>query len=167
MAVGWYFGAFVVVWLGIAEHCSAIGNVSCSQFSSRDLDDYWESVGRCPSCTNLESCGFCESSLQCLDGAESGPSGNIPCLTWSFQEISCPTAPNCQDYLDCSSCASQDQCAWCASETTCTTISDAFSKDCRGLIFETPCPVKMSSGTACIRYNETTISPVCAKLRVD
>eukprot|EP01032_Pedospumella_encystans_P022255 gene22255-25219_t len=48
--------------------------------------------------------------------------------------------PNCGDYNDCYGCASQDQCAWCASDNTCNTISDAFSKDCRGLVFEPPCP---------------------------
>jgi hypothetical protein len=48
--------------------------------------------------------------------------------------------PHCQDYMDCAGCAKQDQCAWCASENLCTTIADAFSKDCRGLVFELPCP---------------------------
>lgn len=147
MSVNWYLGTCVAIWLGAVGQCSATSDVSCGQFSSRDSDDYWISVGRCPSCTSLEGCGFCESSLQCLDGTELGPSGNMPCLSWSFQEISCPVAPNCQDYLDCSACASQDQCAWCASDTSCSTISEAFSKDCRGLVFEAPCPEKMSSGT--------------------
>lgn len=48
--------------------------------------------------------------------------------------------PHCEDYTDCSGCAKQDQCAWCASENLCTTVADAFSKDCRGLVFELPCP---------------------------
>lgn len=48
--------------------------------------------------------------------------------------------PNCQDYTDCQGCASQEECAWCASDNTCSTISDVFERDCRGLVFEPPCP---------------------------
>jgi len=54
--------------------------------------------------------------------------------------------PNCGDYVDCYGCASQEQCAWCASENLCTTISEAFSRDCRGLVFEPPCPNNFVSG---------------------
>ncbi len=49
-------------------------------------------------------------------------------------------AANCGDYVDCYNCATQEQCAWCASENVCYSLSEAFSKDCRGLIFEPPCP---------------------------
>ncbi len=53
--------------------------------------------------------------------------------------------------MDCSSCASQEQCAWCASDNLCTTMSEAFSKDCRGLVFELPCPANFVAGmTMCI-----------------
>jgi hypothetical protein len=48
--------------------------------------------------------------------------------------------PNCGDYIDCFNCASQEQCAWCASENVCTTISEGFSKECGGLVFDPPCP---------------------------
>jgi hypothetical protein len=48
--------------------------------------------------------------------------------------------PNCQDYTDCQGCAAQEECAWCASDNTCSTISDVFERDCRGLVFEPPCP---------------------------
>lgn len=54
--------------------------------------------------------------------------------------------PNCQDYLDCESCAVQDECAWCASENVCTTQADAFSRDCRGLVFDLPCPANFVAG---------------------
>jgi len=70
--------------------------------------------------------------------------------------------------VDCSSCASQEQCAWCASENTCLTISDAFSSDCRGIVFETPCPTDYLSGalSLCMHVclyvcmNEHSLSPL-------
>lgn len=60
----------------------------------------------------------------------------------------CPfsAVPNCGEYGDCNRCAMHDQCAWCASESMCTTIADAFSMDCRGLVFEPPCPDTYVSG---------------------
>jgi hypothetical protein len=48
--------------------------------------------------------------------------------------------PRCGEYVDCLSCASDSECAWCASENQCTTIGEAFSMDCRGLVFDPPCP---------------------------
>ncbi|RYH10041.1 hypothetical protein EON65_39710, partial [archaeon] len=48
--------------------------------------------------------------------------------------------PKCDEYTDCLSCASDKECAWCASENQCTTIADAFTMDCRGLVFDPPCP---------------------------
>jgi hypothetical protein len=54
--------------------------------------------------------------------------------------------PNCGGFLDCGSCAQKEACAWCASENTCVTISEAFSKDCGGLVFDLPCPDSYVSG---------------------
>lgn len=54
--------------------------------------------------------------------------------------------PTCSDYVDCLGCAGNDQCAWCASENSCVTVSDAFSKDCRGVVFDLPCPSNYVSG---------------------
>lgn len=54
--------------------------------------------------------------------------------------------PSCGDFVDCVSCAVNDQCAWCASDNICTTIADAFTKDCRGLVFDPPCPSSYVSG---------------------
>jgi hypothetical protein len=142
------FGALPVIsQAASSDLISQVANPPvCSQFSSKDSDDFWVSVGRCPSCTEEIGCGFCESTLQCLDGTATGPSNSSPCASWSFEKNSCPAVPNCEEYFDCSGCASQDQCAWCASENLCTTISEAFSRDCRGLVFEPPCPDKFVSG---------------------
>ena len=145
---------WVTIFLNLSPTILA-QDLACSQFSSKDSDDFWVSVGSCSSCTESKGCGFCESTLQCLNGTSSGPSDSMPCPSWSFEANSCPIVPNCEDYLDCSGCAMQDQCAWCASESLCTTISDAFSRDCRGLVFEPPCPDKYVSGqiVLCLRAN--------------
>ena len=135
---------------------------------------YRSAIGRCSECTSVDGCGFCLSSLQCLSGTQTGPSEGAICPSWTYLNTTCPgkstpflldlsiydliltvpfcvilllVVPNCGDYVDCSSCASQEQCAWCASENTCLTISDAFSSDCRGIVFETPCPTDYLSGT--------------------
>lgn len=147
MAKFWicYIAIFCTSFAPIASSSSAT-SLSCARFSSRDSDSFAESAGRCPSCIADIGCGFCESSLQCLNGSASGPSGSLPCPSWLFDENSCPEVPNCEEFKDCSGCALQDQCAWCASEGVCSTISDAFSRDCRGLVFEPPCPDKFISG---------------------
>lgn len=114
---------------------------NCSVFSSSDADQYWDAVGKCPSCSIEAGCGFCLSTLQCLPGIDaSGPTDGTSCPNWVKDSSSCPAVPNCGDYVDCSGCARQDECAWCASSNQCTTIAEAFSMDCRGLVFEPPCP---------------------------
>jgi hypothetical protein len=123
---------------------------------------YRDAVGKCPACTAADNCGYCLSTLQCLEGTESGPLNQSPCPSWSFQETGCPgidnftlifldllllsVVPNCEDYVECGTCAKMDSCAWCASENVCTTISKAFSKDCSGLVFELPCPDSYITG---------------------
>ncbi len=48
--------------------------------------------------------------------------------------------PDCDMNDNCATCASKDYCAWCASESKCMLIADALSYDCKGLVFEPPCP---------------------------
>jgi hypothetical protein len=115
-------------------------NSICGSFSAADNEDYWDAVRRCNQCTDNPDCGYCLSTLQCLTGTDTGPGFDIPCPSWTFSNSSCPVVPNCGDFFDCRMCAVHDQCAWCASEGVCTTISEAFSKDCHGLVFEPPCP---------------------------
>jgi hypothetical protein len=98
-------------------------------------------MGRCSDCASSAHCGFCVSTLQCLEGGSSGPVDGTPCPHWSYDSSMCPAVPQCPDFDSCAKCASQDQCAWCASDNTCTTVSEAFSRECRGLVFELPCPV--------------------------
>ena len=37
-------------------------------------------------------------------------------------------------------CAAMEDCAWCASEKKCMTVGEIFSTDCRGTVFDLPCP---------------------------
>ena len=48
---------------------------------------------------------------------------------------------NCIEFTNCNSCASADRCAWCSSENTCKSVTAAFADNCRGVVFEPPCPV--------------------------
>jgi len=139
---GALFQALVFVFLLTGS--SAAQN--CTTLSASDSDSYWEAVGKCPACNQVEGCGYCLSTLQCLAGTTTGPLNNTPCPSWVTKAEACPPMPNCAASTDCSSCAQQDQCAWCASEGICTTISEAFSMDCRGLVFEPPCPTTSVSG---------------------
>jgi len=63
---------------------------TCIQYSAKDSDEYWDAVSKCPVCTSMKSCGFCMSSLQCLEGNEKGPTTGLPCSSWSFSNSSCP-----------------------------------------------------------------------------
>lgn len=128
-------------------------------------------MGKCSICSTQSECGFCLSTLQCVSGVEEGPSLGLSCPNWIFSNGSCPgnlmstnsylqfgilfyfnvlynntVVPNCGDYIDCLSCASQEQCAWCASENVCLTTSEGFSKECGGLVFEPPCPLNYIPG---------------------
>lgn len=123
-----------------------------------------DAVQLCSSCAVEESCGYCLSTLQCVAGNSDGPDDGSPCPSWIFTNTSCPgihpsflnmtalifdcclAVPNCADYRDCFGCSSQEQCAWCASDNVCTTISEAFSANCRGLVFEPPCPTDFVTG---------------------
>ena len=95
---------------------STAGDSSCNVYSSLDTDDFWVSVGRCAPCIQSTGCGFCQSTLQCMNGTASGPSNGFPCPTWTYSLEQCPALPHCETFSNCGSCATQDQCAWCASE---------------------------------------------------
>ena len=116
----WVHGLFLLYIcssaLFVIPILSADNNSSCSVYSSLDTDDFWVSVGRCIPCIQSTGCGFCQSTLQCLDGTLNGPSDGFPCPTWMYSMDQCPALPHCETFNNCGSCATQDQCAWCASE---------------------------------------------------
>ncbi|CAM9928839.1 unnamed protein product, partial [Ectocarpus sp. 8 AP-2014] len=94
----------------------------------------------CTSCVGVGGCGYCLSTLQCVDGTSSGPSDGSPCPTWISEPDVCPETPRCGEYPECTTCAEDEDCAWCASEGACVTVSEIFSTDCRGTVFDLPCP---------------------------
>ena len=47
--------------------------------------------------------------------------------------------PTCEQNLDCSSCASLDDCVWCSSLEECVPTSELMMKDCRGIVYDSPC----------------------------
>lgn len=88
----------------------------CQSYSPRETDSYWwvdrvyivsflssvtasnssvyyqyrDAVARCNECSSIEGCGFCESSLQCISGDSSGPTGATVCASWVFDNTMCP-----------------------------------------------------------------------------
>lgn len=101
----------------------------------------------CDPCVSGENhnCGFCLSSLECLAGDSDGPSSGVPCDEWIHTEsegggLSCPVDPQCSSRADCYECTIVDECAWCASEFACMTTEETFVNECRGTVYDLPCP---------------------------
>jgi hypothetical protein len=59
-----------------------------------------------------------------------------------------PVMPVCHEYTadGCSGCAGRDECAWCASQQKCMTVSEIFASNCRGQVFDLPCPESFVGG---------------------
>ena len=110
------------------------------KFNDDIAGSYWDEVSNCSSCTQVPECGYCLSTLQCVQGDSLGPVDGSPCPSWLSEATECPVAPTCSEFDSCSACAAADDCAWCASEATCLTVSDVFSQNCRGTVFDVPCP---------------------------
>lgn len=85
---------FTVAALVVSSQLLSANNTTassaCSQYSAKDSDDFWVSIGRCASCAQEQYCGFCQSTLQCLNGTIDGPVNGVPCPMWSFSSDSCP-----------------------------------------------------------------------------
>ena len=113
---------------------------SSSQVSAEE-GDYWTEVSKCSGCLGTSGCGYCLSTLTCLDGTADGPSDGSPCPNWLSEPNSCPVIPTCNVFTNCGDCAGAADCAWCSSQNTCMTISDVYSHDCTGTVFDAPCPV--------------------------
>jgi hypothetical protein len=80
------------------------------------------------------------STLRCVAGDLLGPIDGTPCPDWAFEAPKCPLLPTCHHHTNCGSCAGVEDCAWCASEKRCLTISEIYSENCRGTVFDLPCP---------------------------
>ena len=72
-----------------AHYGNATSNNSCSVYSSLDTDDFWISLGLCIPCIQLSGCGFCQSTLQCMNGTSYGPNNGFPCAVWTYSTDKC------------------------------------------------------------------------------
>ena len=119
-------------------------------------------AAKCVDCVEKEGCGYCLSTLRCVNGGVQGPADGSPCPNWVHDNGQCPVVPACDGLFECSvsgsssvvtvsvlrfdlvvpmqACAAMEDCAWCASEKKCMTVGEIFSTDCRGTVFDLPCP---------------------------
>ena len=98
-------------------------------------------VSHCGGCVSTGGCGYCLSTLRCVEGSSLGPVDGSPCPNWLFETPShCPIVPQCDAHPDCGSCAAVEDCAWCASDSKCMTVTEIFNQDCRATVFDPPCP---------------------------
>lgn len=134
-----------------------------------------DAVSRCGTCADEPLCGYCPSTLQCLRGNAGGPENETPCPDWIYDDNStCPgklsstlaifyslltlllaaavVIPDCGQFVNCNTCAEQEACAWCASGNECLTIADSFKKDCRGVVYDLPCPASYVAGKPVTLY---------------
>jgi len=149
----------LVVIVLLCHQCITVAStisqaVKCSAYNPPPSSDYWDTISQCGACVADSGCVFCESSLSCIAGNASGPSvaalgddgdgdgytAAMMCISWVKQADSCPKVPDCGQFYDCGSCASREGCAWCGSENACTTTSDALARECRGSVYDLPCP---------------------------
>ena len=122
-------------------------------------EEYWDAVTSCGPCVR-KGCGYCLSTLQCQGGDVHGPRlGAMPCPSWVWSDDSeCPVVPECGALLSCSECAMHEMCAWCANDNKCMTTEETFYKDCRGVVFDAPCPISHTPGSL---LNDTSVSVYC------
>lgn len=112
----------------------------CSSFNDGIDGPYWDKVAMCGGCLDTAGCGYCLSTLECMDGDSIGPKDGSSCPSWISSKDECPVKPICHQFVSCNACANIDECAWCASEKSCMTVSDIFNTNCRGTVFDLPCP---------------------------
>jgi hypothetical protein len=110
-------------------------------------DEFWNAVTSCSPCVR-KGCGYCLSTLQCMGGDERGPSpGSMPCPKWVWaDDKDCPVIPECSTLLTCNDCAQHEMCAWCAADKKCMTAEETYFQDCRGVVFDAPCPASHTPG---------------------
>eukprot|EP00944_MAST-04C_sp_MAST-4C-sp1_P002907 g2907.t1 len=135
---------FVVHLVSFSALISAAVGIPCEEYNSIGTLAYWEDVSNCTACVKTSGCGFCHSTMACMEGTANGPKHDLPCPQWFSEVESCPVKPTCHEHLDCGTCASNTECAWCASKGKCMMVSDIFSESddnaCRGTVFDPPCP---------------------------
>ena len=51
---------------------------------------YRTEVSKCGLCLGLKGCGYCLSTLRCMDGDHEGPLDGSPCPSWIVDDAGCP-----------------------------------------------------------------------------
>ena len=49
-----------------------------------------DSVSQCGGCVEISGCGFCLSSLECIEGTDEGPLDGNGCPNWVTEPFTCP-----------------------------------------------------------------------------
>lgn len=148
-------GATIFVVVALICVSSVFGEETpsiCKELTPKVAKTYWDMVEICMPCLATEGCGFCHSTLQCIEGDVSGPFSGPPCPDWLASTEDCPSTPECTKLTDCSSCAGTEECAWCASESSCMTIEATYTTNCRGTVFDAPCPNSYIGGKRYIHF---------------
>ena len=140
--------------LALAE---AAGASSCERLNDGVDGPYWEEMATCQPCVAAEGCGYCVSTMRCEAGAADGPADGAPCPDWVSDEFGCPVLPNCDHFHTCTECAALDECAWCAAEDKCTTIAGVFNTNCRGTVFDLPCPGSFVENNVVVRARQLAL----------
>ncbi len=138
---------FILGALGEDTTGLIIDDAICEALTSTSDEEYWDAVTSCSPCVR-KGCGYCLSTLLCMGGNENGPRpGSMPCPSWVWADDSkCPVIPACGTLLSCSDCAVHEMCAWCAKDDKCMTMEETFYKDCRGVVYDLPCPASYTPG---------------------
>jgi hypothetical protein len=58
----------------------------------------------------------------------------------------CAVTPECGQASTCGVCVNDANCAWCASSSACMPVSSIYEANCRGTVFEAPCPETFAAG---------------------
>ena len=70
---------------------------TCASFNDGVEKPYWQEVATCGSCISQSGCGYCMSTLRCMDGDRNGPSNNVACPNWISQGAEVSSCPG--EYL--------------------------------------------------------------------
>ncbi len=138
------FILFGVILVLLQRETQALG--VCESVTGDSDGPFWIEAAKCSKCVLTDGCGYCFSSMRCIEGGIDGPLDESPCPEWIMTENECPVVPDCEEHSDCSKCAAVDDCAWCASEGACVPIAATLEENCRGIVFELPCPDSFIAG---------------------
>jgi len=69
-------------------------------------------------------------------------------------------APMCEEQVACDGCAALSDCGWCGSQGKCLNVAELFSADCRGTVFDPPCPTNFVQGESTATASRGPVAPL-------